>query len=294
LKKCNTIFIFIHQKKSLWQLSKRLFDIFLALFLLPVALPLILIFAIVLGVINKQFPFFVQERGITLDKYRLKIIKLRTIKNSSKHKNRLHKNIFFKSFHKENISKFGSWLRKTGLDELPQIFNVLKGNMSFVGPRPLMITDLKLLKRNDWEYYKVRGSFNSKPGITGLWQIFCNRNEGAKNLIALEKIYEDMKSFKYDLKIILYTIPVVLTANNADAVFSKITFPIDTSHSKNNETEINFVFEKSSSTKEYHDEYSVRLSGDWWDEKGSKNKENTETNSNLKLIKIKTTAKKVG
>ena len=275
-------------------MSKRLFDIFLALLLLPVVLPVVLVFAMVLWVTTGQFPFFIQERGITLDKYRLKIIKLRTIKESSKHQKNLHKDIFFKSFYQENVTGFGYWLRKTGLDELPQVFNVLKGDMSFVGPRPLMISDLKLLKKNDWEYYKVRGSFNSKPGITGLWQIFCNRNEGAKNLIALEKIYEDMKSFKYDLKIILYTIPVVLTANNADAVFSKITFPIDTKHAKNNETEINFVFEKSSSAKNYHDEYSVRLAGNWWDEKAAGKDSNSGTNTNLKLIKIKTSAKKVG
>jgi len=49
--------------------------------------------------------------------------------------------------------------------------------MNFVGPRPFMLSDLKLLKKNDWDYYKVRESLNSKPGITGLWQIFCHREE---------------------------------------------------------------------------------------------------------------------
>lgn len=71
--------------------------------------------------------------------------------------------------------------------------------MNFVGPRPFMLSDLKLLKKNDWEYYKIRVSLNSKPGVTGLWQIFCNR-ERAKNLIALEKIYDEMKSVIYDVK----------------------------------------------------------------------------------------------
>ncbi len=276
-------------------MSKKAFDIIFSLLLLPVLLPLIVVFAVVLFIINKQSPFFIQERGITLEKYRLKIIKLRTIidSDSNRKNTSINKSIFFKSFHRENISKFGSWLRKTGLDELPQVFNVLKGDMSFVGPRPLMIHDLKLLKKNDWEYYKLRNSFSSKPGITGLWQIFCNRDEGAKNLIALEKIYEDMKSFKYDLKILIYTVPVVLTANNADAVFSSMSFPISNSK-RNDSTEIDFVFEKTSAKKKIADTYSVRLAGKWWvdDEHLSKNASNNK--GNLKLIKIKSSIKRVG
>ncbi len=275
-------------------MSKRVFDIIFSLLLLPVLLPLIVLFAIILIAVNKQSPFFIQKRGITLDKYRLKIIKLRTIADSGSHKNNnsINKSIFFKSFHKENISKFGSWLRKTGLDEIPQVFNVLKGDMSFVGPRPLMISDLKLLKKNDWEYYKLRSSFNSKPGITGLWQIFCNRDEGAKNLIALEKIYEDMKSFRYDLKVLVYTIPVVLTANNADAVFSTMSFPLNALKTSHDSTEINFIFEKTSAKKKIADEYSVKLAGNWWaDEHQSSN--SSSSKSNLKLIKIKPSIKKV-
>ncbi len=279
-------------------LSKRAFDIFFSIMLLPILLPLIIVFAVVLSVINRQSPFFIQERGITLSKFRLKIIKLRTIQTirdieNNRYNNSANKSIFFKSFHKENISRFSGWLRKTGLDEIPQVFNVLKGDMSFVGPRPLMISDLKLMKKNDWEYYKLRGSFTSKPGITGLWQIFCNRDEGTKNLIALEKIYEDMKSFKYDLKILLYTIPIVLTANNADAVFSSISFPIDGTKG-NASTEINFVFEKMVAKKKVADEYSVKLAGKWWSDEHSASHSVENKNSNLRLIKIKPSVKKVG
>ncbi len=231
-----------------------------------------------------------QERGITLTKFRFNIIKLRTIKKTDKRSEtrKNEKNIFFKTHHKKNISNFGSWLRKTGLDELPQIYNVLKGDMSFVGPRPFMISDLKLLKKNDWEYYKIRDSFNSKPGITGLWQIFCNRDEGAKNLIALEKIYEDMKSFKYDFKILVYTIPVVLAANNTDAVFFNSNFPIDNSY----ETEIDFVFEKNNSRKSIEDKYSLRLNGGGWVDTNALNKK-TPQNLGLKLLKIKQNFKNV-
>jgi exopolysaccharide production protein ExoY len=274
-------------------LLKRLFDILLAIILIPIILPIIIVLAMLLLLINKQSPFIIQERGITLEKFRLQIFKLRTIKDSNTNKySANNKNIFFKSFHQKNISRFGSWLRRTGLDELPQVFNVLIGNMSFVGPRPFMISDLKLLKRNDGEYYKLRNNFNSRPGITGLWQIFCNREEGAKNLIALEKIYEEMKSTNFDIKILLYTIPVILTANNSDAVFSSTSFHLNDKRMRHNLTNINFVFQRSTIKKKYEDEYSVQLTGKWWiDEKIFQN--NPSRNNDLKLIKIKSTFQKV-
>lgn len=271
-------------------MSKRLFDITLAILLLPILLPVISLFSVILIIINKQNPFFVQERGITLNKFRMKIIKLRTIGDSLDKNSRkiADKNIFFKPNHKNNISKFGVWLRKTGLDELPQIFNIIKGNMSFVGPRPFMLSDLKLMKKNEWELYKIRESFNSKPGVTGLWQIFCNRDEGVKNLIALEKIYEEMKSTKYDIKILLYTFPVVLTANNVDSVFSSSNFPINHDRLSSNSTEIDVIFEKSTAKIKREDKYSLRLAGNWY---ASNKYEDKYKNSNLKLIKINSNVK---
>jgi lipopolysaccharide/colanic/teichoic acid biosynthesis glycosyltransferase len=267
-------------------LTKRIFDILLSLVLLPVLFPLIILFGVILIIVNRQSPFFIQERGITLDKYLFKIIKLRTIKDSHKNSKNAHNDVFLKEFNFKGISKFGSWLRKTGLDEIPQIFNVLKGEMSFVGPRPFMISDLKLLKKNDFQFYKLRESFNSKPGITGLWQIFCNRSDGAKNLIALENIYEEMKSLKYDLKILAYTLPVVLTANNTDAIFSSTTFPINDSNKDSVSIQINFVFEKSISKQKQNNEYSIKLAKGLWDGSNSINKKD-----NLKIIKIKPSIK---
>lgn len=268
-------------------MKKRLFDISLALLLFPIILPMLILFAIILLTIDKQNPFFAQERGITLTKYRFRIIKLRTIREKNKI-SEVKKNIFFKSHYEKNISRFGCWLRRTGLDEIPQIYNVLKGDMSFVGPRPFMVSDLELLKKNDLEYYKLRANFNSKPGITGLWQIFCNRDEGAKNLIALEKIYDDMKSLKYDLKILVYTLPIVLSANSSDAIYSVRSFPFDNSK----ETEINFVFAKSNLKKQIDDEYSLRINGEGWIDVNALSND-LKKDSGLKLIKIKQNVKKV-
>ena len=255
-------------------------------------LPLIIIFSLILIIELRHFPFLVQERGITSDKFRFKIIKLRTIRRNDKNKQHSSKSVFFKPQFIEDVPKFSGWLRRTGLDETPQIFNIIKGEMSFVGPRPFMLSDLKLLKKNDWEYYKIRRSYSSKPGVTGLWQIFCNREEGAKNLIALEKIYDEMKSVKYDIKILLYTIPVVITANNADSIFCSKAFPFKNSLNSSSTTELDIIFEKHRSSKSLvSSEYKLRIPGDWWTE--DRSLEFGEQNKNqLKLLKIKPTAKK--
>ncbi len=273
-------------------MSKRIFDILLSITLLPVLLPLIIIFSFILIIELRHFPFLVQERGITLDKFRFKIIKLRTIRGSDKNKQHSSKSVFFKPQFIDDVPKFSGWLRRTGLDEIPQIFNIIKGEMSFVGPRPFMLSDLKLLKKNDWEYYKIRRNFNSKPGITGLWQIFCNREEGAKNLIALEKLYDEMKSVKYDIKILLYTLPVVITANNADSIFCSKTFPLKNNLNSSSTTELDIIFEKYRSNQTFvSSEYKIRIPGDWLTEYRSL--EFGEQNKNqLKLLKIKPTSKK--
>lgn len=273
-------------------LSKRIFDILLSITLLPVVLPLIVIFSLILIIELNNFPFFVQERGITLDKFKFKIIKLRTIKGNDKKKQHSSKSVFFKPQFIEDVPKFSGWLRRTGLDEIPQIFNIIKGDMSFVGPRPFMLSDLKLLKKHDWEFYKIRKNLDSKPGVTGLWQIFCNREEGAKNLIVLEKIYDEMKSVKYDIKILLYTLPVIITANNADSIFSSKVFPFKNNLNSSSTTELDFIFEKYRSNQTLvSNEYKLRIPGDWWTE--NRSLEFGEQNKNqLKLLKIKPASKK--
>jgi hypothetical protein len=100
-----------------------------------------------------------------------------------------------------------------------------------------------------------------------------------------------MKSIKYDLKIILYTFPVVLTANNADSVFSSTPFPINKEIFSGDSTEINLVFEKTSSKKKYKDEYSVRLAGNWGFN-GIQEHATNKSKTNLKLLKVNSATKK--
>ncbi len=96
-----------------------------------------------------------------------------------KHVNsKLSGSIFFKPELGKNVSKLGLFLRRTGLDEIPQLINVIKGDMSFIGPRPLSFDDLAVIKKNYPGLYKLRAQLNIKPGITGYWQVFGNRELG--------------------------------------------------------------------------------------------------------------------
>jgi lipopolysaccharide/colanic/teichoic acid biosynthesis glycosyltransferase len=113
------------------------------------------------------------------------------------------------------ITRIGRLIRKYSLDELPQLFNVIKGDMSLVGPRPLSIADLSNIStKNKLDgYYKLRA--NAKPGITGLWQISGRREISFKEMVLLDLYYIENQSLLFDLEILFATIPVVLFGKGA-------------------------------------------------------------------------------
>ena len=172
---------------------KRLFDIVfslgLMLFLFPI---MILIFFLVWCVIG--YPIFFQKRPGLNNKI-FTLYKFKTLYEVSK-----------KVSENKRQSKFGNFLRKTGLDELPQLFNVLENNMSFVGPRPLLKEYLK--KYSDYE--KKRHLV--KPGITGLAQINPEPSgvKSWKKSIKLDIFYVFNISFFMDMKILFKTVVLVL------------------------------------------------------------------------------------
>jgi exopolysaccharide production protein ExoY len=107
------------------------------------------------------------------------------------------------------ITNLGRFLRKTSLDEIPQLINVLKGEMSLVGPRPVVEEELK-------EYgMKVSKFLSVKPGITGYWQVSGRSNVGYPERVGIELYYVYNQSIKFDLKILLKTILIVLTKKGA-------------------------------------------------------------------------------
>lgn len=206
--------------------AKNRIDFILSAVILIAAFPFMLLIAILLTVILKSFPLIIQKRGITEDNQVFNIYKFRTIKiNPYSQIN--SENILFKPDLSQYVPAFCRWLRKTGVDELPQIFNVLKGEMSLVGPRPLSISDLEVLKNKYPQYYRVRNLITLKPGITGMWQVFGNRNEGIENLIVLDLYYYEQTSFWVDLRILLSTILVVSKGKHSDSIFPCIPPPVD-------------------------------------------------------------------
>ena len=104
------------------------------------------------------------------------------------------------------ITPFGKFLRKTSLDELPQLFNIIRGDMSFIGPRPVILKERELL-----DLREANGAYKAKPGITGLSQISGRDNLSPKDKAYTDGLYANDISFINDLKIFLKTIPKVLS-----------------------------------------------------------------------------------
>lgn len=107
------------------------------------------------------------------------------------------------------ITKLGAFLRKTSLDELPQLINVLKGEMSLVGPRPIVVEELQEYKE------KKRYFLSVKPGVTGYWQVSGRSEIGYPERIDLELFYVYNQSFLFDIKILLRTVAIVLLKKGA-------------------------------------------------------------------------------
>ena len=177
---------------------------FLCVIFLIVSLPFQILIFVLLIIDLKEFPLFIQDRGLTLTNGRFRMIKFRTIK-SVKADNVRDSNNFLTPVDETKITSFANFLRSTGLDELPQLFHVLSGKMNLVGPRPLMISDIEIMKNQYPDFYAARNTINLKPGITGNWQLCGDKNSGIEDLAKYDLLYLHDNSLRNDLKIILIT-----------------------------------------------------------------------------------------
>jgi|YelNatPaOPRAMG01_1025707.scaffolds.fasta_scaffold00247_37 undecaprenyl phosphate N,N'-diacetylbacillosamine 1-phosphate transferase len=198
---------------------REIIEKFVAIILIIILLPVMLVISIFLIIDLREFPIFVQTRSLTLTSKPFKIYKYRTLKSHSKHNP--NENIFFKTELKEFVPAFSSFLRKTGLDEILQLFNIVKGDMQFIGPRPLTLEDLKTIKKYNPDLYEKRSGIKMKPGITGYWQTFGNRNNGVEDLINSDLYYYKNASFKLGVKIMFMTIFIMLTGKHSDSIIIK-------------------------------------------------------------------------
>jgi exopolysaccharide biosynthesis polyprenyl glycosylphosphotransferase len=196
-------------------LLKRAVDFCLSLILLVLASPWLVATALIIRATSPGPVFFAQDR-IGLNKRRFKLYKFRTMVPDAEEKlqDLEHLNEVdgpaFKIRNDPRITRIGRILRKMSIDELPQLFNVLKGDMSLVGPRPLPVRDYDGFEE-DWH----RRRFSVRPGITCLWQCNGRSNVSFDHWMKLDMQYIDEWSLGLDLKILVMTIPAVLKGSGA-------------------------------------------------------------------------------
>lgn len=191
---------------------------FIAAFIILLLLPFLIIIGIAVYVSTGEFPVFTQKRAITLEHPLFTIYKYRTIK---KHKTQFPSgSILNKPELEEYVTPLGSLLRKTGFDEILQLINIIKGDMAFIGPRPLSLDDISIIKNHYPELYNSRAKLTLKPGITGLWQVLGKRELGIYNLVKQDIYYENKHSLKINVKILAVTIKTILSGTHSDAVLT--------------------------------------------------------------------------
>ena len=212
-------------------IGKRIIDVTVSLLILIAGLPLMFLILLMAFLSTGQFPIIFQERKITLEKKAVRIMKIRTIRRaitSDKTADKIDhcaSDIFIKEEYGKYVPLFCRWLRKTGIDEIPQLINVIKGEMSIIGPRPLLEDDLQIIKNAEPENYLRRTKIKSKPGISGMWQVYGEREKGAANLVWLDEVYENKKSFLLDSRIILMSVFILFTAAHSDSIVRSKVLP---------------------------------------------------------------------
>lgn len=205
------------ENKKFYLFIKRLSDIVLSFFGIIILSPVFLIISLIV-LFSSGLPIFYLHLRVGKNQKIFKMLKFRSMKNDSRPiKEQLSKEQYeeylatYKVTNDPRLTKFGRLLRKTSLDELPQLFNIFIGQMSFIGPRPVIKEELE--KFGDQKEVVT----SVKPGLTGYWAVngrsdITDYNERVK----LEVYYVEHASVKLDIKIFFKTILVVLTKKGAE------------------------------------------------------------------------------
>ncbi len=179
---------------------KRVIDFLVSLLMMIVIFPVFLLLIVLLAIANRGTPFFVQQRPGKNERI-FRIIKFKTMNDATDSNGDLLSDA-------ERLTPVGRFIRKTSLDEIPQLINVLKGEMSFIGPRPLLIKYLPFYTKQE----KIRHSV--RPGITGLAQVSGRNLLNWDDRLAADVRYVQHLSMLQDLKIIVRTIKNVITSKD--------------------------------------------------------------------------------
>ncbi len=209
---------------SSYQRSKRVVDI---VFTLLILVPLCIVTAIVALMIrlDSKGPIFFRQKRVGQNGVEFEMLKFRSMHHNSN--DALHREAtkhFMKGgalSHKEDsgkrykltndsrVTKIGRFMRKTSIDELPQFFNVLRGEMTLVGPRPALQYEVDLYGPQD------RLRLLGKPGLTGPWQVYGRSRVSFQKMVQMDVDYLRQQSLRQDLKLIIMTVPVMLLGHGA-------------------------------------------------------------------------------
>ncbi|MBR1431043.1 sugar transferase [Ruminococcus sp.] len=182
---------------------KRVFDFILSLGAIIVLSPILILLTAVGAVAMGGNPFFTQERPGKREKI-FRLIKFRTMNNKKDKHGKLLPD-------EKRLTRYGKWLRSTSLDELPELFNILRGDMAIVGPRPLLVRYLPRYNKEQHKRHRVR------PGLTGLAQVNGRNAISWEDKFRYDVKYVNNVTFKGDLDIIMKTVKAVL---NRDGISS--------------------------------------------------------------------------
>lgn len=200
---------------------KRIFDIVAATAFLVILSPVFILTIVSILIESGRPIFFKQKRSLTKGGKPFYFYKFRSmIKNADELKETLFRKneadgALFKIKNDPRMTRVGRIIRKYSIDELPQLFNVLKGDMSLVGPRPLPVKDFEKVEVEDEFWDAIKDREKVKPGMTGLWQISGRSNVGFKEMVLLDLYYVENQSLLFDLEILFATIPVVVFGKGA-------------------------------------------------------------------------------
>lgn len=215
----NTDVLTVQKEKSIFYLIfKRISDIFLSIVGIIITSPVFVIISVISLIEDPKAPIFFKQKRIGKGGALFHIYKFRSMVTDAEERLKSNKELYEKYIrnnyklepHEDpRITTLGRFLRKTSLDELPQLLNVLKGDMSLIGPRPVVEEELK-------EYgYRTSDFTSVKPGLTGYWQVSGRSDVGYPERVDIELYYVYNQSLSLDVKIFIKTILIVITKKGA-------------------------------------------------------------------------------
>ncbi|MBY9077497.1 sugar transferase [Paenibacillus sp. HN-1] len=203
------------QEANSYLLTKRVIDVLFSALCLFLLLPLFTVIAVLIKLDDPKGKVFFRQTRVGKDEKPFEMYKFRSmIANAEELKKNLMaynevSGAMFKMKNDPRITRVGRFLRKTSIDELPQLWNVLVGNMSLVGPRPPLPDEVAQYT----EYDKKR--LTVTPGCTGYWQVTGRNSVGFEEMVELDLTYIQMRSTKLDFKIIVKTVLILFGSKNA-------------------------------------------------------------------------------